>query len=48
MAGSRRPRPVQSWPQALRSLSLCVTQIAAKGRIRLMTIDSVSKAPSWL
>jgi len=39
---ARRP------PQALRSLSIRVTQIAAKGMIRPRAMVIMNKAPNWL
>ena len=35
-------------PQALRSLSIRVTQIAAKGTIRPRPMEIMNKAPNWL
>ena len=35
-------------PQALRSLSIRVTQIAAKGTIRPRAIEVTNSAPNWL
>lgn len=35
-------------PQALRSLSIRVTQIAAKGTIRPSAIEVMNNAPNWL
>ena len=35
-------------PQALRSLSIRVTQIAAKGTIRPSAMEIMNNAPNWL
>lgn len=46
--GNQPPGSAPRRPQALRSLSIRVTQIAAKGTIRPRAIEVMNNAPSWL